>query len=91
MAINTIIQGSAADIIKISMINIHERLEKMQSQLIMQVHDELVFEYPPDEEKQLFKIVKSEMEGAVKLKVPIKVTLKKGKNWGEMYKQKGGR
>ncbi len=84
MAINTVIQGSAADIIKIAMINIHRQLRGMESRLIMQVHDELVFEYTPAEEKKLFESVKQEMEHAWKLAVPLKVTLKKGKNWGEM-------
>jgi DNA polymerase-1 len=84
MAINTIIQGSAADIIKIAMINIHQELANMNSQLIMQVHDELVFEYPAAEEKRLFHIVKTGMENAVKLEVPLKVVLKKGQTWGNM-------
>jgi DNA polymerase-1 len=84
MAINTTIQGSAADIIKIAMLKIHKRLETMKSRLIMQVHDELVFEYPPEEEAELLNIVKTEMENAVKLNVPLKVTLKKGKTWGTM-------
>jgi DNA polymerase-1 len=88
MAINTIIQGSAADIIKIAMVNIHRKLNNMNmtSSLIMQVHDELVFEYPPQEESQLFQLVKQEMEQAVTLKVPLKVTLKKGPNWGDLQK-----
>ncbi len=88
MAINTIIQGSAADIIKIAMVNIYRKLKKMnmKSSLIMQVHDELVFEYPPQEETRLFQLVKQEMEHAVTLKVPLKVTLKKGPNWGELQK-----
>lgn len=84
MAINTTIQGSAADIIKIAMLKIHKKLETMKTRLIMQVHDELVFEYPPEEEAELFHIVKSEMENALKLNVPLKVTLKKGKTWGAM-------
>jgi len=84
MAINTIIQGSAADIIKMAMIKIFRKIKKMESQLILQVHDELVFEYPLKEEKQLFSMVKTEMETAVKLNVPLKVSLKKGENWGEM-------
>lgn len=84
MAINTIIQGSAADIIKIAMIDIHRQLKTMDSKLIMQVHDELVFEYPPAEEEKLFQVVKREMENAAKLKVPLKVVLKTGQNWGEM-------
>ncbi len=84
MAINTIIQGSAADIIKVAMINIHRRLKNMKSTLIMQVHDELVFEYPPEEEADLLEIVRSQMEHALPLLVPLKVTIKMGGNWGEM-------
>ena len=84
MVINTIIQGSAADIIKIAMINIHKELIKMESNLIMQVHDELIFEYPEEEEKRLINLVKMEMERAVNLRVPLKVYIKKGKNLGEM-------
>ncbi len=84
MAINTIIQGSAADIIKIAMINIHKELVKMESNLIMQVHDELVFEYPEKEEKRLIKLVRREMVNAMNLRVPLKVTIERGKNWGEM-------
>jgi len=89
MAINTIIQGSAADIIKIAMIHIHEHLKTMESQLILQVHDELVFEYPVTEEKQLLALVRSEMENALVLKVPLKVSLKKGLNWADMEEIKG--
>ena len=84
MAINTIIQGSAADIIKIAMIRIHGHLRSMQSRLILQVHDELVFEYPADEEKRLLAMVKREMENALPLKVPLKISLKKGRNWSDM-------
>jgi DNA polymerase-1 len=84
MAINTIIQGSAADIIKIAMIRIHEHLQTMKSRLILQVHDELVFEYPPDEEKMLLALVAAEMENALALKVPLKISLKKGANWADM-------
>jgi len=84
MAINTIIQGSAADIIKIAMVNLYRKMGHMKSKLVMQVHDELVFEYPPEEEEELFQLVKYEMENAVQLKVPLKVDLEKGKNWGTM-------
>ncbi|MCX6557602.1 MAG: DNA polymerase I [Candidatus Aminicenantes bacterium] len=84
MAINTIIQGSAADIIKIAMIRIHEHLKTMQSRLILQVHDELVFEYPPAEEKRLAALVRHEMEQALELKVPLKISLKTGRNWADM-------
>jgi DNA polymerase-1 len=84
MAINTIIQGSAADIIKIAMIRIHGHLRSMQSRLILQVHDELVFEYPSEEEKKLIALVTREMENALKLKVPLQISLKKGLNWADM-------
>jgi DNA polymerase-1 len=90
MAINTIIQGSAADIIKIAMIRIHEKLLSMQSRLILQVHDELVFEYPAAEENKLIAVVKMEMENALKLKVPLKISLKKGQNWADMAEIKEG-
>ena len=84
MAINSIIQGSAADIIKIAMIRIHEHLRSMESRLVLQVHDELVFEYPLAEEKRLAALVKKEMEHAVALKAPLQVSLKHGKNWADM-------
>jgi len=84
MAINTIIQGSAADIIKMAMLRIHEHLRPMQSRLLLQVHDELVFEYPLAEEKRLAAMVKSEMEHAVTLKAPLQVSLKQGANWADM-------
>ncbi|MBU4268445.1 MAG: DNA polymerase I [Acidobacteria bacterium] len=89
MAINTIIQGSAADIIKIAMIRIHGHLRSMQSRLILQVHDELVFEYPAAEEKRLLTMVKSEMENALPLQVPLQISLKKGLNWADMEEIKG--
>jgi len=84
-AINTPIQGSAADLIKVAMINIHRTLKekKLKSKMILQVHDELVFEVPKDELNIMNKIVKEKMEGVAKLKVPIKVQVKVGKNWLE--------
>ncbi len=84
MAINTIIQGSAADIIKVAMINIDKKIEKMKSKMVMQVHDELIFELPPEEENELKQIVRYEMENSLRLKVPLTVSIKTGKNWGEM-------
>jgi len=84
MAINTIIQGSAADIIKMAMIRIHERLRPLQSRLLLQVHDELVFEFPRAEEKTLAALVRQEMENAAPLDVPLIVSLKKGENWADM-------
>ncbi|MHC5216119.1 DNA polymerase I [Enterococcus sp. LJL128] len=84
-AINTPIQGSAADILKIAMINMAERLkkEKVQATMLLQVHDELVFEAPEQELEQLKTIVKEEMEQAVKLHVPLITDSSWGKTWYE--------
>ncbi|MFA5338972.1 MAG: DNA polymerase I [Candidatus Omnitrophota bacterium] len=84
-AINAPIQGSAADLIKIAMINIHNILKekKLASKMILQVHDELVFEVPGDEVEEMKKIVKDRMEEVVKLTVPVRVQVKAGKNWLE--------
>jgi DNA polymerase I len=85
IAINTVIQGSAADIIKRAMINLHRRLrqEKLQAKMLLQIHDELVFEFPPAEQDQLTRMVIEEMSGAVKLAVPLKIDVKTGLNWAE--------
>jgi DNA polymerase-1 len=84
-AINAPIQGSAADLIKIAMINIHNviREKKLKSKMILQVHDELIFEVPPEEEEEMKKLVKTRMEDVVKLNVPVKVQVKAGGNWLE--------
>jgi DNA polymerase-1 len=83
MAINTPIQGTAADMIKIAMINIAGRMEGMKSRMILQVHDELVFDTPKSEVEDLKKIVVKEMEGAVSLRVPLKAEVAVGSNWLE--------
>ncbi len=82
-AINTPIQGTAADMIKIAMINIHRRRreEKLQARMLLQVHDELVFEAPEQELKSLERIVREEMSGAVRLEVPVKIDVGVGDNW----------
>ena len=82
-AINTPIQGTAADMIKIAMINLHRRLreEKLQAHMLLQVHDELVFEAPEREVPQLEKIVRTEMAGAVRLDTPVKIDVGAGDNW----------
>jgi len=87
IAINTPIQGTAADMIKIAMIRINKKLNKNQlkTQMIIQIHDELVFDVPSDELGKVKKIVKDEMESALKLKLPIKVDLGWGKNWFEAH------
>ena len=84
-AMNAPIQGSCADIIKLAMVNISKELDKkkLRSKLIMQIHDELIFDLPAKELDVLAPLVKKHMEEAVKLKVPVKVNLKAGKNWGE--------
>ncbi|MDD4356019.1 MAG: DNA polymerase, partial [Smithellaceae bacterium] len=87
MAINAPIQGSAADLIKVAMVNIDRLLmEKgLSSRLIMQVHDELVIEAPVREKEEIMNLVKKEMEEVIKLKVPLKVEIASGKNWDEAH------
>ncbi len=87
MAINTPIQGTAADLIKMAMINIHSRMkrEKLRSQMILQVHDELVFEVPEGEADLVRSMVREEMEGVHPLDVPLTVDIKIGDNWDEAH------
>ncbi|MCB1303121.1 MAG: DNA polymerase I [Leptospiraceae bacterium] len=86
-AINTPIQGTSADIIKIAMINIQEVMDKkkMKSRMILQVHDELLFDTAPDEKDAVIKMAKHEMETAVKLDVPLRVDVGSGKDWDEAH------
>ena len=85
-AINSPIQGSAADLIKLAMIRVDRRLRETGSQALMllQVHDELLFEAPEDEVAELAGIVKQEMEGACELRVPLLADVKAGANWRDM-------
>jgi len=83
-AINTPIQGSAADIINLAMINIHGKVKNCRSKMIMQVHDELIFEISNDEIEELKSMIKQEMEHAFELKVALKVDIKTGNNWAEV-------
>lgn len=85
VAMNTPIQGSAADIIKVAMVRVYEELNKrnLKSKLILQVHDELIIETHKDEEKEVEKLMKDIMENAVNLDIPLKVELKAGENWYE--------
>ncbi|MFN7415620.1 MAG: DNA polymerase I [Dolichospermum sp.] len=82
-AANAPIQGSSADIIKIAMVQLHEVLRNYQARLLLQVHDELVFEVPPQEWSQLQPQIKSVMENAVSLSVPLVVDIHAGDNWME--------
>ena len=88
MARNAPIQGTAADIIKIAMINVYNTLKKEvpEAKLIMQVHDELIVECPDDKKDEVAKILKSEMENAVSLKVKLTADVQTGKTW---YEAKG--
>ena len=85
VAINSPIQGTAADLIKVAMIQLSHQIRdmKLQSKMILQVHDELVFECPVEEKTKMESLVKSEMEGACKLSVPLVVDIGWGKNWNE--------
>jgi DNA polymerase-1 len=86
-AVNAPIQGSAADIIKIAMINIHEKLtsENWKSKMLLQVHDELVFDVHNSELEKIQPMIKQEMENAFKLEVPLTVELGMGKDWLEAH------
>jgi DNA polymerase-1 len=86
-AVNAPIQGSAADIIKIAMINIHKRLiaENWKSKMLLQVHDELVFDVHNSELEKIQPMIKQEMEQAVVLSVPLEVEIGIGKDWLEAH------
>src|SRR5699024_8414753 len=82
-AMNTPIQGSAADIIKKAMIDLHEKLteENLQARVLLQVHDELIIEAPRDEIDKLTEIVPAMMENTVELSIPLKVEYTYGNSW----------
>ncbi len=84
-AMNTPIQGTAADIMKIAMINVYKKLkeEKLQSKIILQIHDELIIETKIEEQDKVKKILKESMENAMELKIPLKVELSVANNWYE--------
>ena len=85
-AINTPIQGTAADLIKVAMIRIFNKMrqEKFVGRMILQVHDELIFEAPEQEVESLGRLVKAEMEGVIQMSVPLKVDMSWGNNWSEV-------
>jgi len=86
MAINMPVQGTSADIIKVAMINLYREMEKrrLKSKLLLQVHDELIFEVPEEEREEMLKLIPEIMSSALELSVPLKVDIKTGHNWGEM-------
>jgi DNA polymerase-1 len=87
MAINSPLQGTAADIIKVAMIRIQNRIEELglSTRMIMQVHDELVFEVPENELERVPKMIQDAMEAVTDLSVPLKVSVHAGKNWAEAH------
>ena len=87
MALNTLIQGSAADMIKVAMIGIHREFKNhfKTAKIVMQVHDELVVEVSEEESDRAMKVMKDIMEHSVKANVPIVVDIHKGKSWGEIH------
>ncbi len=86
MAINAPVQGSSADIIKIAMINLHREMERrnLKSKMLLQIHDELLFEVPEEEVAEMKSLVAELMPRAFELRVPVKIDIKMGKNWAEM-------
>jgi len=84
MAMNTPLQGSAADIIKLAMLGVEKRLASMKSKMILQIHDELIIDAAADEAEEVKKILSYEMEHAVKLSVPLIAEATSAKNWGEL-------
>ena len=80
-AVNTPLQGTAADLIKLAMIRIDEKLAAMQAKMVLQVHDELIFEAPPEEVDSVRELAKREMESVRKFDVPLVVDVGEGENW----------
>ncbi|MCG3203725.1 MAG: DNA polymerase I [Elusimicrobia bacterium] len=90
VAVNTPIQGTSADIIKFAMIRVFDDLKKshLKTKMLLQVHDELLFDCPKDELKKALPLIRHGMEGAFKLRVPLVVDIKTGHNWADMEKIK---
>ena len=86
MAINMPVQGTSSDIIKVAMINLHCEIHKrkLKSRMLLQVHDELIFEVPQDEVELMTRLIRDRMSNAVSLSIPVKVDIKSGINWGAM-------
>ena len=86
-AVNTPLQGTAADLIKVAMTRIHQAFNQkgLKAKMLLQVHDELVFEMPPEEQDSATRLAKSIMEGACELRVPLKVNISAGRNWAEAH------
>ena len=87
VAVNTVIQGTAAEIMKKAMLSLFEEIkaQKLGSRMLLQVHDEIIFEVPVDEVEVMKRLVQTCMENAYKLSVPLRVGLETGMSWGEMH------
>ncbi|MFP4364850.1 MAG: DNA polymerase I [Spirochaetia bacterium] len=87
IALNTPIQGSAADIVKLAMIELEKRLTQdgFAAKILLQIHDELVIEFPPEEEEALVQTVREIMEGVYSLSVPLRVNIESGSSWGAVH------
>ena len=84
MSMNTPLQGSAADVVKLAMLAVEKRLAGMKSKMILQIHDELIVDAAEDEADEIVRILKEEMENAVKLRVPLIAEANTAKNWGDL-------
>ena len=86
MAINMPVQGTSADIIKVAMVRLYQEMvqRQLKSKMLLQVHDELLFEVPDDELDEMRQLVPEVMSTALKLSIPLKVSTKSSHNWGEM-------
>src|SRR5690606_10841234 len=85
VAINTPVQGTAADVIKIAMIRLHEALKPTRAKMLLQVHDELLVEAPEEEAEDVGRLMRQIMEEALALEVPLKVDVGIGANWAEVH------
>ncbi len=86
-AVNTVIQGTAAEIMKKAMLSVFDEMKKrsLKSKLLLQVHDELIFEVPFGEADEMEELIKEKMEGAASLPVPLRVSVERGHSWGDMH------
>nr|WP_319474281.1 DNA polymerase I [uncultured Sphaerochaeta sp.] len=87
IAVNTVIQGTAADIMKLAMLRVSASIKEkgLKATLLLQIHDELVFEVPEDEVEETKRVVREALEGAVKLSIPLKTSIEVGDNWGDIH------
>ena len=87
MAVNTVIQGSAAEIVKKAMLSVSSAIKEkgLRTKLLLQIHDELIFEVPEDEKEEAKQLIKELMENAEKLSVPLHVSIEEGQCWGAMH------